>query len=72
MNVTWDLGKRNWAGTIPVGRTNHPNDTLFFWAFEKEEGSLTAPADENNDKPWGIWIEGPMYGYHLSLSPCDY
>ena len=66
-NVTWELG-RNWAGNIPIGRAGHPNDTLFFWAFEKEEGSLTAAANENNDKPWGIWLEGPGYGQRpLSL-----
>ena len=55
-NVTWDLGKRNWAGNIPVNRPGHPNDTLFFWGFEKDEGSFT---EENSDKPWGIYIEGP-------------
>ena len=54
-NVTFDLG-RNWAGNIPVGRAGHPNNTLFFWAFEKEEGSLTATADERSDEPWGIFI----------------
>ena len=58
-NVTWDLG-RSFAGNIPIGRAGHPNDTLFFWAFEKDEGSLTAAAGENNDEAWGIWIEGPM------------
>ena len=63
-NVTWDLGKRNWAGTLPVDRPGHPNDTLFFWGWEKDEGSFT---DANSDKPWGIWINGPMYGCHLFL-----
>ena len=53
-NVTFDLG-RNWAGNIPVGRGS-ANNTLFFWAFEKEEGSLTAAAGERNDEPWGIFI----------------
>jgi carboxypeptidase D len=56
-NVTFPLG-RSWAGNIPVGRQNQPNDTLFFWAFEKENGSLTAKAGENTDKPWGIWLNG--------------
>lgn len=56
-NVTFDLG-RNWAGNIPVNRTNHPNDTLFFWAFEKENGSLTANAGERANEPWGIWLNG--------------
>ncbi|KAF9244678.1 alpha beta-hydrolase [Melanogaster broomeanus] len=52
-NVTWPLG-RNWAGNIPVQRQGHPNDTLFFWAFETSNGSLTAQSDE----PWGIWLNG--------------
>ncbi|TCD69154.1 hypothetical protein EIP91_008631 [Steccherinum ochraceum] len=56
-NISFDLG-RNWAGNIPVGRANSPNDTLFFWAFEKDNGSLTAAAGELNDEPWGIWLNG--------------
>ena len=56
-NVTFDLG-RNWAGNIPVNRPDHPNNTLFFWAFEKENGSLTAAAGERNDEPWGIYTNG--------------
>ena len=56
-NVTFDLG-RNWAGNIPVGRSG-PNNTLFFWAWEKvgQNGSLTAPAVNNTD-PWIIWLQG--------------
>ncbi|KZT24766.1 alpha/beta-hydrolase [Neolentinus lepideus HHB14362 ss-1] len=56
-NVTWTLG-RNWAGNIDVQRPGHPNNTLFFWAFEKTNGSLTAAAGENSDAPWGIWLNG--------------
>ncbi|KAH9855778.1 alpha/beta-hydrolase [Lenzites betulinus] len=56
-NVTWELS-RNFAGNIPVGRTGHPNDTLFFWGFEKENGSLTAGANERANEPWGIWLNG--------------
>ena len=56
-NVTWDLG-RNWAGNIPVNRAEHPNNTLFFWGFEKENGSLTAAAGERSDEPWAIWLNG--------------
>ncbi|KAH0836523.1 Alpha/Beta hydrolase protein [Lanmaoa asiatica] len=52
-NVTWPLA-RNWAGNIPVQRDGHPNDTLFFWAFESSNGSFTATGDE----PWGIWLNG--------------
>ncbi|KAH7885867.1 alpha beta-hydrolase [Phlebopus sp. FC_14] len=40
-NVTWPLA-RSWAGNIPVQRQGHPNDTLFFWAFERSNGSLTS------------------------------
>ena len=53
-NVTFPLN-RNWAGSIPVNRTNHPNDTLFFWAFEHKDGSLTSNA---TDEPWAIWLNG--------------
>ncbi|KAG0699895.1 alpha beta-hydrolase [Suillus ampliporus] len=53
-NVTWPLA-RNWAGNIPVQRENHPNDTLFFWAFESQEGSFTSTS---TDAPWGIWLNG--------------
>ncbi|KAI9568043.1 Alpha/Beta hydrolase protein [Boletus coccyginus] len=52
-NVTWPLA-RNWAGNIPVQRAGHPNDTLFFWAFESSNGSFTA----NSSEPWGIWLNG--------------
>ncbi|KAJ6483954.1 alpha/beta-hydrolase [Mycena sanguinolenta] len=51
---------RNFAGNIPVNRAGHPNDTLFFWAFEHagKNGSLTAPANTNNTDPWVIWLQG--------------
>ncbi|EIW57736.1 alpha/beta-hydrolase [Trametes versicolor FP-101664 SS1] len=51
---------RMFAGNIPVNRAGHPNDTLFFWAFEKAgaNGTLTAPADVNNTDPWIIWLQG--------------
>ncbi|OSC99902.1 alpha/beta-hydrolase [Trametes coccinea BRFM310] len=58
-NITVPL-PRSFAGNIPVNRTGHPNDTLFFWAFEKQgsNGTLTAPADANNTDPWIIWLQG--------------
>ena len=56
-NVTFPLN-RNWAGNIAVDRPGHPNNTLFFWAWEKENGSLTAGAGEQSDVPWGIWLNG--------------
>jgi carboxypeptidase D len=62
-NVTFDVG-RNWAGNIAVDRPGFPNDTLFFWAFEREKGSLTANAGERESEPWGIWLNG---GYVASL-----
>ncbi|KAH7922313.1 alpha/beta-hydrolase [Leucogyrophana mollusca] len=55
-NVTWPIA-RNWAGNIPVQREGHPNDTLFFWAFENSNGSMTAAASDS-DEPWGIWLNG--------------
>lgn len=60
-NVTFPLG-RNWAGNIAVDRPGHPNDTLFFWAFEKTNGSLTA----NSTDPWGIWLNGGYWSFHSS------
>ncbi|KAI9568045.1 alpha beta-hydrolase [Boletus coccyginus] len=59
-NVTWPLA-RNWAGNIPVQRVGHPNDTLFFWAFESSSGSFTA----NSSAPWGIWLNGGPGGSSL-------
>ncbi|KAF8556411.1 alpha/beta-hydrolase [Imleria badia] len=59
-NVTWPLA-RNWAGNIPVQRPGHPNDTLFFWAFESSNGSFTA----NSSEPWGIWLNGGPGGSSL-------
>ncbi|KAI0682067.1 alpha/beta-hydrolase [Cerioporus squamosus] len=58
-NITGAL-PRNFAGNIPVNRAGHPNDTLFFWAWEKvgQNGSLTAPASPNNTDPWIIWLQG--------------
>ncbi|CDO69772.1 hypothetical protein BN946_scf184766.g17 [Trametes cinnabarina] len=48
----------SYAGNIGVNRPDHPNNTLFFWALEKENGSLTVGADERSDVPWGIWLNG--------------
>ncbi|KAI0339252.1 alpha/beta-hydrolase [Trametopsis cervina] len=70
-NVTFPLSN-NWAGNIPVNRTNHPNDTLFFWAFETANGSLTQPAGSNPDQPWAIWLNGEsssMLGLMLENGP---
>ncbi|RPD76193.1 alpha/beta-hydrolase [Lentinus tigrinus ALCF2SS1-7] len=59
-NLTGLALPRSFAGNIPVNRTGHPNDTLFFWGFERQgaNGSLTAPAHANNSQPWIIWLQG--------------
>ncbi|CAL1716103.1 unnamed protein product [Somion occarium] len=56
-NITQPLS-RNFAGNIPVNRPGHANNTLFFWGFESRNGSLTAPANESNNDPWIIWLQG--------------
>ena len=56
-NITFPL-PRAYAGSVSVNRRSHPNDTLFFVAFEKEDGSLTATSDELRDHPWAIWLNG--------------
>jgi carboxypeptidase D len=56
-NITEPLA-RSFAGSITTNRPGHANDSLFFWGFEKEKGSLTAAADERIDKPWLIWLNG--------------
>ena len=53
-NVTWSLGNQ-YAGNLPVQRGT--NLSLFFWGAESTQGSLTAPAGEN-DAPWTIWLQG--------------
>jgi carboxypeptidase D len=56
-NVT-ALLHRSFAGSISTNRAAHGNNTLFFWGFEKEDGSLTAAADERIHDPWIIWLNG--------------
>ncbi|KAF8590899.1 alpha/beta-hydrolase [Ramaria rubella] len=53
-NITFPL-TRSFAGNIPVDRADHPNNTLFFYAFETSTGSLTT---NDTDKPWVIWLNG--------------
>ena len=59
-NLTNFALPRSFAGNIPVNRAGHPNDTLFFWAFERHgsNGTLTTPAHESNTEPWIIWLQG--------------
>ncbi|KAJ7434538.1 alpha/beta-hydrolase [Mycena galericulata] len=54
-NVTETL-TRSFAGNVGVNRAGHPNATLFFWAFEKANGSLTGSAAATD--PWIIWLNG--------------
>ncbi|KAJ7238698.1 alpha/beta-hydrolase [Mycena rebaudengoi] len=54
-NVTGAIPS-SFAGNVGVGRANHPNATLFFWAFEKKKGSLTGAAAHTD--PWIIWLNG--------------
>ena len=51
---------RSFAGNIPVDRVGHPNDTFFFWGFEKvgHPGSLTTAACPENSDPWILWVQG--------------
>ena len=53
-NVTFPI-TRSFAGNIPIDRPGHPNDTLFFWAYEKKNGTLT---DLESAEPWAIWLNG--------------
>ena len=63
-NVTFPL-TRSFAGNIGVNRADHPNDMLFFWVFESENGSLTR--DESN-RPWAVWLNGgPGWSSMLGL-----
>ena len=56
-NVTVPL-PRSFAGSISTNRAGHANDSLFFWGFEREKGSLTAAAHERVEEPWIIWLNG--------------
>ncbi|KAJ7472558.1 alpha/beta-hydrolase [Mycena latifolia] len=63
-NVTWPL-PRNWAGSISTHTVGSPNNTAFFWGFEKSNGSLT---DTNSTEPWMIWLAGgPGYSSIASM-----
>ncbi|RDX42857.1 alpha/beta-hydrolase [Lentinus brumalis] len=59
-NLTGLALPRSFAGNIPVNRAGHPNNTLFFWGFERQgrNGSLTVPAHANNSEPWIFWLQG--------------
>ncbi|KAJ7078454.1 alpha/beta-hydrolase [Mycena belliarum] len=54
-NVTGPIA-RSFAGNVGVNRADHPNATLFFWGFEKANGTLTGSAADTD--PWIIWLNG--------------
>ncbi|KAF9525356.1 Alpha/Beta hydrolase protein [Crepidotus variabilis] len=74
-NVTFPI-TQSYAGNLPVNRAGHPNDTLFFWGFEKSPGSLSAPLTTSNGQPWGIWLNGgpgssSLYGLLFENGPIN-
>ncbi|CCA72939.1 related to KEX1 protein precursor [Serendipita indica DSM 11827] len=75
-NVTFTL-PTTYAGSVSVNRDGHRNSTLFFMAFEKEQGSLTAKEDERTSEPWTIWLNGgpgssSLYGLFYEHGPMLY
>ncbi|KAJ3548230.1 hypothetical protein NM688_g5322 [Phlebia brevispora] len=69
LGLNFSMGT-SYAGNIKVDRDRHDNDTLFFWAFEKENGSLTA----NSSDPWAVWLQGgpgtsSLYGLFTENGP---
>ncbi|KAF8524852.1 alpha/beta-hydrolase [Hysterangium stoloniferum] len=56
-NATFAV-QQSYAGNLPVNRPGHPNNTLFFWGFEKTSGSLTRAANDADETPWMIWLNG--------------
>ncbi|KAJ3981145.1 alpha/beta-hydrolase [Lentinula detonsa] len=53
-NVTW-TSPRSFAGSISTETPGMPNNTLFFWGFEKINGSITSM---NSSDPWMIYLAG--------------
>ena len=50
---------------------SHADDTLFFWAFEHQNGSLAAASGQNNDTPWAIWLNGGCAHSYNSFCRCS-
>jgi hypothetical protein len=55
--LDFDIGT-SYAGNINVQRAQHPKNSLFFWGFESQNGSLTADVGELMDRPWAVWLQG--------------
>ncbi|KZP13626.1 alpha/beta-hydrolase [Athelia psychrophila] len=73
-NVTAPLA-RSFAGSILTNRPDHRNTSLFFWGFEKANGSLTA-VNASDDEPWLIWLNGgpgasSFLGFFLENGPLE-
>ncbi|KAF7980975.1 hypothetical protein HWV62_35776 [Athelia sp. TMB] len=72
-NVTEKI-PRSFAGNILTNRPDHRNTSLFFWGFEKTNGSLTAV--NATDEPWLIWLNGgpgasSFLGFFLENGPLE-
>jgi hypothetical protein len=52
-NISFPL-PRSYAGSISTKTVDHPNNTAFFWGFEKSDGSLA----RSSSNPWGVWLAG--------------
>lgn len=48
-NATQCTMPSSYAGNIPVNRSGHPNNTLFFWGLESSPGSLTTGTNSSNE-----------------------
>jgi carboxypeptidase D len=55
--ITFGL-PRSYAGSLSVNRTDHPENSMFFWGFEANVGSLAASKGERSEEPWAIWLNG--------------
>ena len=60
-NMTFTL-ERSFAGNLPVNRQGHPDNTLFFWAFEKTNGSLTRNANESTTE--SVFFRSVFFLFH--------
>ncbi|KAF8202232.1 Alpha/Beta hydrolase protein [Pholiota molesta] len=66
-NITWKRKGVSLETFQYNGRP--PKQYPFFLGFEKSQGSLTAPLSPSNQQPWGIWLNGGMYGMFFENGP---